>query len=262
MMVVTFHSLGVLNSVVQDPDIIAMQEAELNRLMVAADALKRKYDLYFMGMDKREPGPDRERLEVQLRKCRLTAAYKTSTRFRYQQFMARYRTYTNYWDRVLRQMEDGTYRKSFVTESERLATRQNEVVQRLAQGLDPVTGQPMADGGGAADESAATEVRRIREAARKAQEFLSSMSGGNRKKSAGGTPRPSMKGLYDNYISEKSKRGEDVSKVSYSKFSRSVEKQREKAKEKFGVDVDFTVRVAGDKVSIVAKKSSSKASSD
>ena len=238
---------------VQDPDIIAIQEAELNRLMSATEALKRKYDLYFMGMEKREPGVDRERLEIQLRNCRLTAAYKTSTRFKFQQFMARYRSYTGYWDRVLRQMEEGTYRKGFMTESERVARRQNEVAERLADGLDPTTGA--ASGSPQGDQSADDDQTRLRATAQQAAEFLAGLGGGNSPPEK--KPADPLKNLYNNFVSAKEKRGEDTKNVSYERFSKKVAAQRNLARQKYGVDVDFKVKVTGNKVSLVAKKKKS-----
>lgn len=260
---------------VSDPDILRMQDEELADLCRRFEQLHRKYDQYFLGMEPREPGLLRERMERSLLKTRLSRAQKTSVRYRYQQFLARYRTYTTNWDRVLRQIEEGTYRRAAVTQAERLATSQAESAVMRAQGIDPLTGKPYSGGeGGAAGEDLSADKRRIIGAANAAQGFLKQMlSGGGA--SPPPPPRPAVPGpaiprpaiprprapgrtrseieqLYSAYVDAKKQRGEDTSKLSLSHFARSVKVQQNKAREKLGKDVELRVKVTEKKVTLVA----------
>jgi hypothetical protein len=220
-----------------------MQENELQRLILQAEELRRRYEIYFMGIEKREPGVLRERMEIQLRKCRLTHSFKTSTRFRYSQFMARYRTHCAHWDRVMRQIEEGSYRKGYLTEEERQAARQREFADKLTTGAMEELAVEIQDPSG--------DFLRITETANAAQRFLADM----------GVDAPtdtrasaSSDALFKQYIEARKSQGEDVKKITRARFDRSLEKQRARAREELGVDIDFELKVKGSKVSLVARK--------
>ncbi len=224
-----------------------MQEDELRGLQNKLEQLRRKYDQYFLGMEKREPGFERERIERDIRKSKLVGALNSATRFKYKQFLARYRTLAERWDRVTRQMEDGTYRRGAVTQEERLAAKQADSALKRAEGIDPNTGKP-TDGTDGAPADASADRKRLAGASLRAQQFLANKLAA--KKQEGGDVR----GLYDSYVAAKKQRGEDVSKLSLSRFASSVKKQRQRAKEKLGTDVELRLKVTDDKVSLVAKR--------
>ena len=220
----------------------------MQRLTRQSEELRRRYEQYFLGVDKREPGVLRERMEIELRKCRLTNAFKTSTRFRYTQFLARYRSYCAYWERVLRQIEDGSYRKGFMTESERLATKQLEYADKLTDGT-------MEELAGAVESNAESDEGRISSAATAARRFLAELgiSGGAK----ADAPDPDA-ALFDAYVSARREQGDDVKKITRARFERSLEKQRTRAKDQHGVDVEFDVKVTDSKVSLVARRKGKK----
>ncbi|MFT5433265.1 MAG: hypothetical protein ACI9OJ_003970 [Myxococcota bacterium] len=241
-------------------NIFKLQEAELAGLTQRLNDLKRRYELYFMGMEKREPGLDRERLERDIRATKLHRTQKTELRFKFQQYLARYRIYTQHWSRVCREIEEGTFRRGAVTPAERLAARQTEVAMKRAQGVDP---DDVADSDAASKGDASREEVRISDAANAAAAFLAQAMGrkptGTPVKAAPPAPaaprRPSgVSALYTDFIEAKKSRGEDVSKVSYAAFQRSVDKQRQKACEKLGSNVDLRVKVTGEKVTLVASR--------
>ncbi len=237
-----------------DPNIFQIQEQELRRLQSQMEDLRRRYDFYFLGLEKREPGFYREQMEKALRKTKLNAALQSTTRFQYKQFLARYRTYCERWDRVLREMEQGTYRRGSVTAAERLAAKQATAAMRRAEGLDE-DGNPTE--GDAPQEDETVEERRIRMASRRAQQLLAGMLG-----SEAPAPPPAAKAppvgdvqrLYDSYVKAKQNRGEDVSNISMARFARSVKKQRDLARSKLGTDVELKVKVTDKKVTLVASR--------
>ncbi len=75
------------------------------------EKLRLAYDQYFLGLDKFEPLKLREQIVATIRKWATTPIQNVRTRFRYQQIVARYNTYSTYWDRILRAIEEGTYER-------------------------------------------------------------------------------------------------------------------------------------------------------
>ena len=69
------------------------------------------YERYFSGEEKREPLRQREALQKRLRQFINRRIMKTDLRFRYESLAARYHTYSGYWDRILRLMDEGRYER-------------------------------------------------------------------------------------------------------------------------------------------------------
>lgn len=80
--------------------------AEIEKKLIQ---LKTDYEQYFVGLQKRAP----ERLRTEVDK--LVQLYSnqritnTAINFRYKTVVARYNSYKSYWDRVLREIEEGRY---------------------------------------------------------------------------------------------------------------------------------------------------------
>jgi hypothetical protein len=165
--------------------------------------------------------------------------------------------YAEKWDRTLREMEAGTYKRGAVTQAERHAASLAQSAMNRAEGVDPATGKPL-DGAPDDAEDGSLEERRIRAASRRAQALLAGML----RKDGPGPPRPAPAGgagndvqqLYNAYVGAKQSRGEDVSKISLARFAKSVRKQEQMARQKLGTDVRLRVKVAGDKVTLVASR--------
>jgi hypothetical protein len=87
-----------------DRDIIAHKlagiEQNLKELVI-------RYEQYFAGGEKREPLKERESLAGRLRRFANHRITQTDLRFKYQNLATRFHTYTGYWDRILRQMDEG-----------------------------------------------------------------------------------------------------------------------------------------------------------
>jgi len=84
---------------------------ELASLRVEFEALRTLYEQYFAGVEKRQPLRKREQLELKLRKSKLGNATKPTVRFQYGTIQQRFASYRTYWDRVLRQIEEGTFKR-------------------------------------------------------------------------------------------------------------------------------------------------------
>lgn len=240
----------------EEKDIFRQQEEEIDGFIRRSESLRIKYDQYFMGLEKREPAFDREQLERELHRSKVHRTVRTGLRFKFQTFLARYRTYCAYWDRVLREMEEGTYRRGSTSSSERLAALQVEAARARAEGGVPA--KPTED-----DPTLGVEEKRILAAAREAEAFLASFKQRGRAPPAPPAPvEPAAmpyRVLFDEYVRARQATGEDVSKLTYGSFHKSVEKQRDVVKEKLGGDIEFRVKVVENKVTLVAGKRKPKA---
>ncbi|MBU1896757.1 hypothetical protein KKB55_03185, partial [Myxococcota bacterium] len=95
-------------------DAMASLEQEL-------EDLKREFELYFMGLEKRQPTKTRERLAQQIR--RHNPGKETVDRFKHQNLLQRLMTYERYWERTLKAIENGTYERDIRKANRREAER-------------------------------------------------------------------------------------------------------------------------------------------
>ncbi len=86
-------------------------EAKLHDLESRLDRLKSLYDQWFQGLERIPPTRQRERLDRDIREMRKRQPRNTALRFRFQTLYQRYTTLMNYWNRVTRQIEEGTYKR-------------------------------------------------------------------------------------------------------------------------------------------------------
>lgn len=82
---------------------------ELSTIEKALKELQILYEQYFAGVEKREPVKQRDMLSRQLRSFANRRIVQTDLRFRYQNLATRFHTYVNYWDRILRLMDEGRF---------------------------------------------------------------------------------------------------------------------------------------------------------
>jgi hypothetical protein len=73
--------------------------------------LQATYEKYFCGIDRRAPDKERKAVSDAIRRLRTANVRNTSLRFRAQTLFAKLLTFERMWDRTLREMEEGTYRR-------------------------------------------------------------------------------------------------------------------------------------------------------
>lgn len=98
---------------------------ELDQIELKLRELIFSYEQYFMGTDKRkrEPIKDREAMSKALRQFANRRIVQTDMRFRYQNLATKFHSYSGYWDRILRLMDEGRYvRQAHVPRSDAPAT--------------------------------------------------------------------------------------------------------------------------------------------
>jgi hypothetical protein len=188
---------------------------ECAKIEEEVEALKARYEMYFLGMERREPA--RERVEMKRRVAKLKGEFvrNTGLRFRIQTLHARFLSYERMWQRSAREKEEGTYRRDVLKARRR------------------VRGEPPA----AKAESAAAPA-----AAATAQTARPGAPA--RPPAPGPIPEAALRALYAEYVAAKQRCHEDTSRFSYEALARSVAKQVPELLAKYKAkSVDFKVEV-------------------
>ncbi len=141
----------------------AQIEQELDDLESRMERLRALYEQYFLGMEKLEPTVLRKDVDRKLWVMRREQIRNTGLRFKFQMLVQRYNTYQQYWTRVVREIENGTYRRDIIKVAQRfgekdamtiLGKKRAEQYKRLA--INQIDRRSKLRGGadGAEDEAA------------------------------------------------------------------------------------------------------------
>ncbi len=217
------------------------------------EELKVKYEMYFLGVERLEPGKKRDELKRDIARLKSAFTRNTGLRFRIQSLHARYLSYERMWTRATREREEGTYRRDLF----KARLRRNEAKGKPAAALEsedvdvadltpapkyagePVTPPPRAPG-------KATAVPPATPAPGKPAAAPAAARGA-------GLGDTQMRALYDAYLSAKKRCNEDTSRLSYEAVKRSVDKQIPELMAKFHARaVDFKVVIKDGKALLKA----------
>jgi hypothetical protein len=211
------------------------------RLEEELEALKARYEQYFLGIERREPNRWRDEVKKKVNRLKEAFTRNTGLKFRLQSLHARYLSYERLWLRSAREKEEGTYRRDLF--KARLHARTQR--EASAAGAEPPAPPPDARPGGAASPAPAAAAAQAAKAAGPAAPAA--------KATVSGTGDAQIRALYDAYVAAKRSCNEDVSKLTYEAVAKSVAKQvpelmaRYKAK-----SVDFRVEVKDGKAVLKA----------
>ena len=84
---------------------------ELDDIQQQMKELEIRYEQYFAGVEKREPQRERTDLLKRLRQYTHRRIIQTDLKFRYQGLTSRFMSYSQYWDRILRLIDEGKYHR-------------------------------------------------------------------------------------------------------------------------------------------------------
>ena len=87
------------------------RDQDLKELQTEMRDLEIRYEQYFAGVEKREPQRERNELARRIRHFTNRPIFQTDVKFRYQGLATRFHTYSQYWDRILRLMDEGKYHR-------------------------------------------------------------------------------------------------------------------------------------------------------
>lgn len=109
---------------------------KLNEIDRALSALHKTFEQYFLGFERLAPDQERQQLRRDLLALRSNSGQlNTAIKFRLNTLWQRFVTYDQLWNRTLKQIEDGTYRRD-VQRAKRKAKKQ------VQQGKEGQEGKP------------------------------------------------------------------------------------------------------------------------
>jgi hypothetical protein len=250
---------------------------DIERFDQAIESLKKKYELFFSGMERKEPTADRAAVERMARQLHTAFITNSAMIYRLRSVATKLTTYQTYWDRVLRQMEEGTFQREIdkrkIVQRDmaiaREAQRKGEAYVSMGEYLD---GTLDGEIGKAAEEALASHAR-DRAAAKqrdgRAEKAPAEKAGPPGGKPAappsspavprpsapptGGIPQERVRELYEAYMTARRTLGERNVNVSFEGFARQIDKQIPGLREKYKTGViDFKVSIKGGKASLRA----------
>ncbi|RMG93493.1 MAG: hypothetical protein D6705_18590 [Deltaproteobacteria bacterium] len=113
---------------------------QLDELEASIEQLRVAYEKYFLGIERRPPSELHDRVRRMLREIEKTRPSRSALRFRLQGLRARLVTYEQYWTRILRKIEEGTYERHVRKAKQRMAEADRPGPKRPAttdDGVDP-----------------------------------------------------------------------------------------------------------------------------
>jgi hypothetical protein len=121
--------------------------ARLDALETKMDRLRAMYESYFLGLDKRPPEVPRTELHRLMLDMQQTAIRNAALRFRFQTLQQRWTSHLNHWNRVLREIESGTYRRDVERTQRRIAQRGETLStnEAIALGIPAARAQAFVD---------------------------------------------------------------------------------------------------------------------
>jgi hypothetical protein len=84
---------------------------DLDALEEAMTGLQVLYEKYFLGIDRRPPDAQRRQVSEKMRLLKTTTVKNTALKFRIQTLFAKLISFERMWDRTLREIEEGTYKR-------------------------------------------------------------------------------------------------------------------------------------------------------
>jgi hypothetical protein len=113
---------------------------ELEELSERVEALRNKYDRFFMGLDRIPPERERADLDRALRFAEVRRSHRTELKFRLASLRNRFTTNARRWDRIMRMIEEGKFR------------RERGALQNMGSAQRPNASDTPTNSGGAVNE--------------------------------------------------------------------------------------------------------------
>ena len=128
-----------VGSTLQSSDAIAARLDDVERKI---ERLRALYESFFMGVERRPPVVPRTELNRLMLELQQVSIRNAALRFRFQSVAQRWTLLVTYWNRTLREIESGTYRRDLQKTYRRIAARVTKAtigdadVRRLERWID------------------------------------------------------------------------------------------------------------------------------
>lgn len=194
------------------------------------EALKARYEQFFLGIERREPARERTEMRRRVEKLKESFTKNTGLRFRLQTLHARFLSYERLWLRSAREKEAGTYRRDIF--KARLRARGGEAAGEGKKPQEPAAAS--RDQAEPPQIPAAPPVAAV-------------------PPPTPGIGEAQLRALYAAFVDAKKRCNEDVSRLSFEALAKSVQKQVPDLMARFKAKaVDFRVEVKDGKAVLKA----------
>jgi hypothetical protein len=110
-------------------------EARLGEMEKKMDRLRSMYESYFMGMERVPPNTPRREMNRMVLEMQQVAISNSALRFRFQSLSQKWVLQTTYWNRTMREIEAGTFRRDMARTQRHLAERGGMITEEEALAL-------------------------------------------------------------------------------------------------------------------------------
>lgn len=220
------------------------------------ELLKVAYERYFNGVDRVPPVREHDAVKLKMRNILRQRSGSTAVRFRMQGLKARLITYEQYWTRILRQIESGTFKRLLAVSKRREIEHVRRKVEDDAQagqsGVRAIVDHEVEQSG----------IRQKLDRVEAAREVRESASNNNKARSATlppGVDAKEARELFKSFVKAKKDAGESVEGLTYGRLVDKLAREVPKLQEKHGESIRFEVATVGGKVRLRARKTGSSA---
>jgi hypothetical protein len=186
------------------------------------EALRARYDMWFIGIERREPTRERDELKREVNRLKTAFTHNTGLKFRILTLHARFIAYERMWQRSAREKEEGTYRRDLLRARRSARSTKGTAATGSKAAATTPRPQPAAPPSGAGLQVPAPA-------------------------SGAGVPGltdAQLRALHADYVDAKRRCNEDVSKLTLDALAKSVARQVPDLVQRFkGRPVDFRVVV-------------------
>lgn len=200
----------------------------------AIEILKVKYDRYFYGVDRVVPARDRERVDRMVRNLMRQHWRTTMHRYKFAQLKQRYTTYQHYWNRILGQIERGTYKRVLAEADRRERERLMALREAAKNGEAGEAGEAAESPGGAAGRP------------RNGKPL-------GKPKLPDGMEAKEARDLFKQFVQAKKAAGENTSGLTYGGLVQKLARELPKLQAKHGKNVSFEVTTVNGRVRLRAR---------
>ncbi len=223
-------------------------EKQIGDLELAVDRLRSLYDQYFMGIEKIEPGVTRKDVDRRIHALRKEPIRNTALRFRFQMILQRYNVFQTHWQRICREIDNGTYKRHLLRAEQRvaeLAAPQRRTTSRPAPSVPRRAEPPPRDLAAELAEldkefappSPRSIAPRPPPLSKRAPDRLASTGAEE------GLPEYRIRQLYVEYVEAKRRQRESTAAVTYDALADSLRESSNRLRQKHGKPVDFEVGI-------------------
>jgi hypothetical protein len=118
--------------------------ARLDELERKLERLRALHESFFLGVERRPPQVPRQELNRLMLETQQLSIRNAALRFRFQALSQRWTLLTTYWNRTLREIESGTYRRDLQKAYRRIAARGEPLTEDEAAALGIPVGRAKA----------------------------------------------------------------------------------------------------------------------